>query len=542
LESFFGVNSPYISRRHHRDNRGSWEDDVDDTHVPEQPELQEQPATTNVEIASPMTSSPPPPQFQASDTENPLEAPTAALERLTQLTSEQVTNLQNASQQAGVILNDLKGTAEAGASSLLSNLENAQRQLAPEVQSQVEKIGTVLEKQVNEAQDVLMQAINAIKEQAEALRQKASSSLSSTAATSSSSKAVATEKKSSSSTTTELDSVAARFNTEIQQLTEKIKTLSEDQLKSLQDVLVSLEQELVQRAQQMRSFISEKSVEVNQTIEKLTAKIPAAPPAAAQKQLKQQQNKAPPVVVVKASTPAPKKKAAAVVPPQQKSSSLVDYPVQQLSKTAEAVKGVWQDTVQTKINKIKLPSVSLPAPIANFDTAKLKTTAAENPQAVAIGAVVLAVTAFGLILRRNSGNKTQAEQDAIQRARSRRRLERQRKRFKKALGNDDDGSGMIDSSVFAAVQRISKSSKAVTGAGVSSGNESGGAMGEGASDDDDDDEESGALGVDPQSWDPAMKKEWNKFVKSSKMKDANLWDPNEVDEGLPQIFVDLDRE
>ncbi len=537
LESFFGVDSPYVARRHHRDSRGTWVESEEADVTAEQPAVQDQAIATE-KIESPSSSSP---QLPAVDTEKLLEAPTAALERLTQLTNEQLTNLQNASQQAGVILNDLKGSAEAGAGSLLSNLEDVQRQLAPEVQSQVEKVGTVLEKQVNEAQDVLMEAIKAIKQQAETLSQQASSSLSSSSSSTNNKVPAQAKQKQAQKTSTnvssassELDSVALRFKTEMQQLTEKIKTMSGEQLQNIQEVVVAMEKELVQRSEQMRSFISEKRVEINQTIGQVTAQKTATP-------AQQQQQKKVAVAVKATAPPAAKKKA----PEQQKSQavssadrSIIDRPVQQLSRTAEAVKGIWQDKVQTKINKINLPSVSVPTAITNFDASKAKTIAAENPQAVALGAGVLAVTAVSMFLRKKAGNSTQAEQDAVQRARSRRRLDRQRNRFKQALGNDDDGTGMIDSSVFAAVQRI-QSSKAVAAPGTSTGAASGGSVDE---EEDDDEEEGGALGSDPQSWDPEMKKEWNKFVKSSKLKDAELWDPNQVDEGLPEIYVDLERD
>jgi hypothetical protein len=540
LESFFGADSPYIARRNHRDS--IWTDA--DTRNSEQPDAQGQATTTGTPtelIESPLS-----PPFPAIDAEKLLEAPTAALERLTQLTSEQMANLQNASQQAGEILNDLKGLAEAGAGSVLSNLDDAQRQLAPEVQSQVEKIGTVLEKQVIEAQDVLMQAVKAIKQQAETLSQQASSSLTS------SSKATAvapkkqkatpppppkqqqqaqTEKSSSStaitsSTTSELESVAVRFKAEIHQLTEKLKTLSKEQFKNVQEVLVILEQELMQRTEQIRAFISEKKrVESSQTIGQLTTKTP------------QQASTRADVVnrttaKIKAA-PSQQQKSQAV-----SSSSTFSTPVQRFSKTAESMKDIWQDKVQSKINKINVPSISVPTPIANFDAATLKSAAADNPQAVALGAGVLAVTAVGLFLRNKSGGRTQAEQAAIQRARSRRRLDRQRNRFKQALGTDEDGNAMVDSSVFAAVQRI-QSSKADVGADSRT---DGGSNVEIDDEDNEEEEDSGPLGNDPESWDPAMKEQWNAFVKGSKLKDAALWDPNEVDEGLPEIYVDLDRE
>lgn len=549
MESFFGADSPYIARRHHRDS--TWADTY--TRAPEQPDVQEQCTTTG--IPAEVIESPPSPQFPAIDTETLLEAPTAALERLTQLTSEQVVNLRSASLQAGEILNDLKGSAEVGAGNVLSNLEDVHRQLAPEVQSQVEKIGTVLEKQVIEAQDVLMQAVKAMKQQAESLSQQASSSLSS----SSKATAVAPDKKkatppplpkqqqsqsrsrsTTSNTPSDLESV--RFKAEMQQLTGKLESLSRRQFKSLQEAVIILEQELTQRTEQLRSFISEKRVELSQTVSQLARKTPQQQQQAsaqAGKVNKATTKRAHPPAKTKAAPVVPQQKSQAVSSSPSSSSSTISAPVQRLSKTAESVKNIWQDRVQSKINKINVPSISIPTPIANFDATKMKSAVANNPQTVAVGVGVLAVTALGLFLRKNSRGSGQAEQDVRQRARSRRRLQRQRKRFKQALGADEDGNSMIDSSVFAAVQRI-QSSKAEVGADGDDGKDADGGLQIDDSEDDDDDE--GALGSNPQLWDPAMMEQWNAFVKSSKLKDAALWDPNEVDEGLPEVYVDLDRD
>jgi hypothetical protein len=546
LESFFGANSPYVARRHLRDNR--WTNDAEMVNASEEQRAIGDEAFTVIESSSQSAAPGQSRQFPVIDTEKLLEAPTAALDRLTQLTSEQLVNLQNASQQAGEIFKDFKGSAETSAGGILSNLEDVQRQLTPEVQAQVEKIGTVLEKQVNEAQDVLLQAVKAIKQQAEALSQQAD--FPSTSSASSSSKTTAQKntagpppkqqqkQENQAPTTTitstntaaaaaELESIATRFKTEMQQLTDKIKLLSEVQFGNVHEVVLALEEELIQRSAQIRSFIAEKRVEINQRIGGVNAK---APPAAAQKQ---QQKAAAAAVASRATTAPPAKKTAGVVVHGQQSKSPLSTsaPAQQLTKTAEAVREIWHSKIQNKIN---LPSVSIPTPnFSNFDASKIKSVAAENPEAVALGASAFIVTAISVYLRKKAQGTTQAEQDAIKRARSRKRLERQRNRFKKALGTDDDGTGMIDSSVFAAVQRIQKNTKAVAG---------GDAANASVDIDNDDDDDGGALGSDPQSWDPAMKKEWNAFVKSSKLKDAALWDPNDVDEGLPEIYVDLDRE
>ena len=47
---------------------------------------------------------------------------------------------------------------------------------------------------------------------------------------------------------------------------------------------------------------------------------------------------------------------------------------------------------------------------------------------------------------------------------------------------------------------------------------------------------------DSESWDADVRKSWGEFVKRSKVNQSKQWDSNDVDEGLPQIFVDLNRE
>ena len=46
----------------------------------------------------------------------------------------------------------------------------------------------------------------------------------------------------------------------------------------------------------------------------------------------------------------------------------------------------------------------------------------------------------------------------------------------------------------------------------------------------------------PSTWDPQMRKEWESFVKDSRMKDSVVWDADDVDAGLPKVWVDLERD
>ena len=47
---------------------------------------------------------------------------------------------------------------------------------------------------------------------------------------------------------------------------------------------------------------------------------------------------------------------------------------------------------------------------------------------------------------------------------------------------------------------------------------------------------------DPGSWDAATKREWAAFVAGSRAGEGQWWDPRDVDQGLPQVYVDLDKE
>lgn len=130
--------------------------------------------------------------------------------------------------------------------------------------------------------------------------------------------------------------------------------------------------------------------------------------------------------------------------------------------------------------------------------------------------------------RFRAGREAEAEQEAISRARSRRALDRQRSRFKQALGTNSD----VESSVLASVHRVNAMTTTNTNNGISRSSN-------GAEDADEDED---ALTDGPESWDPAVRREWEAFVRSSRMGGVEMWDPNEVDEGLPKVWVDLNRD
>ena len=47
---------------------------------------------------------------------------------------------------------------------------------------------------------------------------------------------------------------------------------------------------------------------------------------------------------------------------------------------------------------------------------------------------------------------------------------------------------------------------------------------------------------DPRSWDQQTRREWDSFVNSSKVGQGKWWDTSQIDQGLPQTHVDLDKD
>lgn len=47
---------------------------------------------------------------------------------------------------------------------------------------------------------------------------------------------------------------------------------------------------------------------------------------------------------------------------------------------------------------------------------------------------------------------------------------------------------------------------------------------------------------DPRGWDETTRRDWEAFVKKSKVGQGKLWDSSDVDEGIPKIWVDLNKE
>lgn len=137
-------------------------------------------------------------------------------------------------------------------------------------------------------------------------------------------------------------------------------------------------------------------------------------------------------------------------------------------------------------------------------------------------------------------------------------LSRQRNRLRRALVSDKDfdASSGMDSSVFAAVQKIKEST---TSRRTSSDNTnqagaesvsvetttSADSVAHGGGDHGEEEEKVALDGFsydDPSTWDDETRKSWDKFVKKSKVMDSEWWDSENVDTGLPKIWVDLDKE
>lgn len=59
-----------------------------------------------------------------------------------------------------------------------------------------------------------------------------------------------------------------------------------------------------------------------------------------------------------------------------------------------------------------------------------------------------------------------------------------------------------------------------------------------------DDDEAGAGDVlaNPEAWDAETRRAWEQFVKGSKLGEGEMWDAGKQDEGLPKVWVDLDKE
>lgn len=112
-------------------------------------------------------------------------------------------------------------------------------------------------------------------------------------------------------------------------------------------------------------------------------------------------------------------------------------------------------------------------------------------------------------------------------------LAKQRARFRAALANggddddDDKFKGSVDRSIYSAVSRIPSSFSTDSTSTSSSG-----------TDDDVEEEEEDA----PPVYDKKTLKAWAAFVKGSKMEQGHMWVPEDVDQGMPEIYIDLNRE
>eukprot|EP00887_Chlorella_sp_A99_P001093 scaffold14.g1093.t1 len=205
------------------------------------------------------------------------------------------------------------------------------------------------------------------------------------------------------------------------------------------------------------------------------------------------------------------------------------------------------------------------------------------------GAVALVLCALAAAVGRVSASRRrstlqQSIQEAEARARAAQRMERQRQRFQRALVAAEHFESSIDNSVFSAVSQ--RSSGPGPGAGPSSSAaplSAGGESGTGArgapsaaeaivgaaaevnnpflrsmdgrrfSLDEQQEGESVASGAgaegddaaeaaEAESWDAETRRAWEAFVRGSKVGQGKMWDVSDVDEGLPEVYVDLNKE
>jgi hypothetical protein len=155
-----------------------------------------------------------------------------------------------------------------------------------------------------------------------------------------------------------------------------------------------------------------------------------------------------------------------------------------------------------------------------------------------ITAGILTVAAIVAISRRwlmKKGAET-ADERALEAEAAKRSayLAKQRARFRAALaiGDDDEVEedkfkGSVDRSIYSAVSRIPSSSTNSTSTSSS-----------GSDDDDEEEEEEEA----PPVYDKETLKAWAAFVKGSKMEQGQMWVPEDVDQGMPEIYIDLNRD
>lgn len=147
--------------------------------------------------------------------------------------------------------------------------------------------------------------------------------------------------------------------------------------------------------------------------------------------------------------------------------------------------------------------------------------------ACCVGLLTIAILRMAIGFMSEKERNKKSEQEAENNV-SHREMERQRQRFRAVLGDQPGPTeSAVDSSVFAAVQLKGSNSKSKLY--------------------EEEDAEAGEQEEEPSveapdTWDEETRKAWESFVQGSKIRQGELWTADDVDTGLPKIWVDVDKD
>ena len=493
LETFFGTTTvhsvtaedeqppSFHPRRHHRSSK--WADSV-----------------TIVEQQDTAPALSPPPL-------SPSKALLDLVEYLSQLTTEQLENIRIASHHASQSLAELQSTVATTTHAVASRLEDTQSQLGSQLQQQIREVYDNLALQVENVKQSLKRQQPPPPPPPQKSQQRASKKT----------KSKQDEVVASPPTKTAI-ALRDQFKSDVDKGLMQLQSMTTAQIERLQQTLATVQQRIddqLKMIQQSNNAQKSAPVPPSTSIPKRVQKKATAPPQQRQQQQEQQQQQVP-----------------------KESSHTLHLREQYMAKVQALQKQI----------KEKISTVSVSVPLPSHLASETKRVVANNPWAFAIAGGVVSLTLLRSILVSLSRKETRAKNEAKLRNQSKKQLRRQKTRFQQALSysptssvdsdgsedNEENGVG-VDSSVFAAVQKIKPRSSSTLPAPPSPAGED---EEEGGDEEEDED-----VYADPESWDPEVVKEWETFVKRSRMSDADLWDPEEVDEWtLPQIYVDLDKD
>jgi hypothetical protein len=165
---------------------------------------------------------------------------------------------------------------------------------------------------------------------------------------------------------------------------------------------------------------------------------------------------------------------------------------------------------------------------------KAKSVATSPITAGILTVAAIAATSKRWLMRKRAetADKRALEAEAAKRSAY---LAKQRARFRAALANgDEEGEedkfkGSVDRSIYSAVSRIASSSTHSTSTSSSGSDE-------------DEEEEEEEDDEAPPVYDKETLKAWAAFVKGSKMEQGQMWVSEDVDQGMPEIYIDLNRD